>query len=489
MSSITDTYEMHAKQFPNKIAIHTMEQKISYQEWSDTIKKTALWLDTFQGSNETIGIFLPNGIPFLQFFAGAAAAGWISVLFDPKWNVVEIEKRLKISRPSILITSRKLKEKIQHLDTNIIVLEDFLETLQKIDIIPRKMIDSDFPFYMGFTSGTTGDPKAFIRSQHSWLASFQANVVDFQMNEQDLVLIPGALIHSHFLYGAISTLFLGGTVFLLEKFTPKQALSIIDTHPITTVFVVPTMIQAFIKENKRVTKPIKLISSGAKWEVHSKDQIQNLFPYLSRYEFYGASELSFVTVLTDQEHQLKPSSVGRPCFGVELQIRHENQELANPLEIGKIFIRSNMLFRGYLHASSDKIHCIADSDGWVTVDDMGYIDEDGYLYLVGREKNMILYGGINLFPEEIEKVISSHAKVKEVAVVGIKDEYWGQIACAVVIGEVTKTELIRFCKTSLSSFKIPRKWVFTNEMPYTISGKIARVTLKEQLESKVICHE
>jgi long-chain acyl-CoA synthetase len=369
------------------------------------------------------------------------------------------------------------------------VLEDFLATLQKIDIIPRKKIENDLPFYMGFTSGTTGEPKAFIRSQQSWLASFQANIVDFQMNEQEQVLIPGALIHSHFLYGAISTLFLGGTVFLLEKFTPQQALSTIETHSMTTVFVVPTMIQAFIKENRRVTKPIKLISSGAKWEEHSKKQIQQLFPQLTRYEFYGASELSFVTVLAQYEHHLKPGSVGKACFGVELQIRRENQELANPLEIGKIFIRSNMLFNGYLRESSTFIHSIADRDGWVTVDDMGYIDNDGYLYLVGREKNMILYGGINLFPEEIEKVISAHAKVKEVAVIGIKDEYWGQIACAVIIGNITKKELIQFCKHSLASYKIPRKWFFVDEMPYTISGKIARATLKEQLESKVMYHE
>ncbi|WP_318502499.1 AMP-binding enzyme [Bacillus sp. T3] len=101
---------------------------------------------------------------------------------------------------------------------------------------------------------------------------------------------------------------------------------------------------------------------------------------------------------------------------------------------------------------------------------------------------MILYGGINLFPEEIEKVISTHEQVEEVAVIGIQDEYWGQIACAVIIGNVTKRELIRYCKEALSSYKIPRKWVFVDKMPYTISGKIARAQLKEQLEREVMSH-
>jgi long-chain acyl-CoA synthetase len=115
---------------------------------------------------------------------------------------------------------------------------------------------------------------------------------------------------------------------------------------------------------------------------------------------------------------------------------------------------------------------------------MGYFDEDGFLYIVGREQNMILYGGINIFPEEIENVLSLHPDVEEVAVIGLFDSYWGQIVTAAVKGKASQLELKRYCKMHLSSYKIPRKWFFLNEMPYTTSGKIARAELINQIESE-----
>ncbi|WP_318502501.1 AMP-binding protein [Bacillus sp. T3] len=386
MGNITEPYAKHALQFPNKIALQTQEEKITYHEWANLINKTARWLDSFGDEHKTLGIYLPNGVPFLQFFSGAAAAGWTAVLFDPRWNPIEIERRFAISRPSLFITSRILLEKVKHLCTNIIMIEDCMEEILSFKEILPKKINADLPFYMGFTSGTTGEPKAFIRGHESWIASFKCNRFDFHMNEQERVLIPGSLIHSHFLYGAVSTLYLGGTVSLLKKFTSKQALSIIQAQSITTMFVVPTMIHAFLKEDITISQPIKLISSGAKWEDRSKELIHKKFLQLTSFEFYGASELSFVTVLSQNENLIKPGSVGKPCYGVELQIRRNNLELANPFEIGKIYIRSNMLFLGYLQHQLPTIHSIVDSNGWVTVDDMGYLDQDGYLFIVGREK-------------------------------------------------------------------------------------------------------
>jgi long-chain acyl-CoA synthetase len=488
MANITDTYDKHALHSSEKNAIVTMDESISFRDWNEKVGKTANWLQSLLLENKTVGICLPNGIPFLQIFAGASKIGWITVLFDPKWKLSEIEKRLRISQPSILITTRKMLQQINHLHPHIIALEDCLLEINKSNTHVTQSTDGTLPFYMGFTSGTTGEPKAFIRSHDSWVASFQCNIIDFKMDASDEVLIPGALIHSHFLFGAISTLYLGGTVVLLEKFLSGKALSVIGTHSISTVFVVPTMVHAFLKEEMIVTKKIKMISSGAKWEDNSKNLIANMFLNLEHYEFYGASELSFVTVLNHHDYKLKLGSVGKPCHNVELQIRKINNELANTNEMGKIFVRSKMLFTGYLTQRNSGIHSIQDKDGWVTVDDMGYLDDEGYLYIVGREKNMILYGGINIFPEEIEKVLSSHPDVEEVAVVGLSNDYWGQIAAAVIKGNASKKDLIRHCKISLSSFKIPREWYFIEEMPLTTSGKIARAQLIEELESKVMSH-
>jgi long-chain acyl-CoA synthetase len=486
MADITETYEKLTDCFPKKIAIQTLNEKLDYRTWHELVCKTANWLDSLDVTSKTVGLLLPNGIPFLQLFAGASMAGWIAVPFDPKWTEAELQKRLKLANPSVFVTTSKVFQQLKHIHPSIRCWNDCLQEIEQLSGIRAMSSKDRLPFYMGFTSGTTGDPKGFIRSQASWAASFEVNQIDFQISEQDMALIPGPLISSHFLYGAISTLYLGGTVFLLEKFSPLQTLDIIETQPISVVYLVPTMTAALIAEKRCIKKPLKILSSGAKWEEHSKQQIRRTFPNLKMYEFYGASELSFVTVLSNDDSIQKPGSVGKPCHNVEIQIRLENSLPARPNETGKIFVRSKMVFIGYL--KDGVIDSIEDENGWVTVHDMGYLDDEGFLYIKGREKNMILYGGINVFPEEIEKVISAHLDVKEAAVIGLYDPYWGQIVTAVIQGKVSSLELKRLCKQNLASYKVPRKWVFINEMPYTSSGKIARAKLKELLESKVESH-
>ncbi|TDK59792.1 acyl-CoA synthetase [Bacillus salipaludis] len=487
MASITDSYANHAKKFPMKTAILTATERFTYQEWYESVCRTANWFRSFHSFNRTVAILLPNGIPFLQLFTGAAAAGWTAVPFDIKWTELEVEKRLALSKASLVITTKNRISSVKnlHSPTKVFIWDECREEIQQGPAPETMPSNGELPFYMGFTSGTTGNPKAFIRSHNSWVASFACNRVDFKMDENDHVLIPGALIHSHFLYGAISTLYLGGTVYLLEKYIPSQAMRWIETAPITVLYVVPTMISSLFQAERTIERPLKILSSGAKWEDHSKRQVRSQFPNLTLYEFYGASELSFVTVLSDREMERKPGSVGRPCHNVKIEIRLPDSKLAKPNQTGKIYVKSKMIFSGYLEPNQNTVQAEHD---WLTVHDMGYLDEEGYLYIVGREKNMILYGGINIFPEEIEKVLSLHHEVEEVAVIGANDSYWGQIVTAVVKGTATKLELQRLCKEKLASFKIPRKWVFVDEMPYTSGGKIARRQVIELVESRVNNH-
>ena len=485
MAAITENYLKHAEISPNKIAIQTQSEKITYAKWQELITKTANWLDSHNLPTKTLGILLPNGIPFLQLFTGAASAGWIAVPFDARWTETELQTRLTLSGTSLVITTRDRQPFLKNLPSIVIAWEDCLEEITRTSASKGPTPDGALPFYMGFTSGSTGEPKAFIRSHSSWVASFDCTRVDFEIAENDTVLIPGPLIHSHFLYGAISTLYLGGTVSLLEKFSAKRTLTLIEMEPISVVYVVPTMVAAMIRENQVITKPMKILSSGAKWEENSKQQIRKFFVNIMMFEFYGASELSFVTVLSDDDSNRKPGSVGKPCHNVEIQIRRTDGKSANTNEPGKIYVKSEMIFLGYLPCKQESIR---DEHGWITVDDMGYLDEDGFLYIAGREKNMILYGGINIFPEEVEKVLSLHPDVEEVAVVGLSDPYWGQIVAAAVKGNAALVDLKKICRENLASFKIPRKWVYVNEMPHTTSGKIARPQVKKLIGSKVNVH-
>ncbi|MFC5589676.1 AMP-binding protein [Sporosarcina soli] len=489
MTTITGTYTNHATRHPDKIAIHTTSQTIHYREWSEMVCQTANWVDAITGTGATVGIFMPNGIVFLQLFSGIAMAGRTAATFDAKWKPAELEQRLTVSSPSVLITTKELAKRIPNTNAHIILWDDALEQISTCMPSCALTVDGETPFYLGFTSGTTGLPKAFVRSHRSWVESFACNQRDFHLDESDGVLIPGALIHSHFLYGAISTLYAGGTIYVMESFMPTLALQWMDALPVTAMFVVPTMVEAILKENILIRKPMTIISSGAKWEEGSKEKIRERFLHLTMYEFYGASELSFVTFLSDEGNRQKPNSVGLPFHNVEIQIRLENGNLAPAGEIGKIFVRSTMLFSGYLEPRTGTIQSMEDGEGWLTVDDMGYLDENGFLYVIGREKNMILSGGVNLFPEEIEAVLSQHPAVEEVAVVGLEDSYWGQIPVALIKGSAPKKELKRLCREKLSVYKIPRKWFFVDELPYTTSGKIARRQVQQFIEVEALIHE
>lgn len=479
MTTITGSYKKHMCKNPHKIAIQTSSEAISYGEWYQLVCKTANWLYSLTGPNKTIGIFIPNSIAFLQLFTGTAMAGCVAVPFDTRWKPAELNHRLSLSSLSVLITTKSLASRLTTKDLNVIFLDDAFEQIQKSDSIWNKEVNEDTLFYMGFTSGTTGIPKAFVRTHDSWVSSFACTRRDFHLGESDYVLIPGTLIHSHFLYGAVSTLYLGGTIYVMEKFSPLQTLKIMETSPVTAVYVVPTMVEAMLMKNSIIEKTLKIISSGAKWQEHSKRRILELFPHVTMAEFYGASELSFVSVSCHDENITKPQSVGKPCHNVEVEIRLPNKDRAKNGEIGKVFVRSSMIISGYIHPGLPTIQSIRDEDGWATVDDMGYLDENGYLYLAGREKNMILYGGINLYPEEIETILALHPNVEEAAVVGIDDPYWGQIPVAVIKGNARKMELKKLCKEHLAAYKIPRKWYFVNGMPHTSSGKIARIEVNK----------
>lgn len=485
MTTITNTYKRHSDTFPDKIAIKTSEETINFREWNELVCQTANWFQSVVSSNKYVGLFMPNGIPFLQTFLGAAKAGWIAMPLDSRWKETEITQRLDILQPSIVITTKNHVRKIQNIFQKVLVWEDCYKEIREMGVSEGDNHREDHPFYLGFTSGSTGEPKAFLRSHLSWINSFECTEFDFGVEEHDHILIPGSLIHSHFLYGAISTLFLGGTVYLLEKFSISQSISFLRRYPISVIYVVPTMLEALLKENGSIKKKIKVISSGAKWEEHTKKGILDRFDMFELYELYGASELSFVTVLTHQENKIMFNSVGKPCHNVDLQIRKPHNELAKTNEVGKIYVKSKLFFDGYIHKEEGTIQSIIDEDGWMTVDDMGYVNEEGYLYIVGREKNMILYGGMNIFPEEIEAVISTHPDVEAVAVIGVSHPYWGQIVTACIQGKTNRKELRKFCKATLASYKIPRAWHFIDIIPLTTSGKIARPFIQEIIEGEV----
>ncbi|MBE7101480.1 AMP-binding protein [Bacillus cereus] len=485
---ITKEYKKHASLQPNKIAIKENDRVLTYKDWYESVCKVANWLNEKESKNKTIAIVLENRVEFLQIFAGAAMAGWVCVPLDIKWKRDELKDRLVISKPDVIVAEQYRLNDISCEEGRIIEIEEWKEMIENYLPTYHSVENvQDAPFYMGFTSGSTGKAKVFLRAQQSWVHSFDCNVHDFRMKKEDSILIAGTLVHSLFLYGAISALYVGQTVHVMRKFIPDQVLNKLETENISVMYTVPTMLESLYKEHRIIEDEMKIISSGAKWEAEAKEKIKRIFPYAKKYEFYGASELSFVTALVDEESERRPNSVGKPCHNVQVRICNEAGEEVQLGEIGTVYVKSDQFFMGYI--LDGVLVPDLSEDGWMTVRDVGYKDEEGFIYIVGREKNMILFGGINIFPEEIERVVQTHPAVEEIVVVGVEDSYWGEKPVAIVKGSATKQQLKSFCLQRLSAFKIPKEWYFIDGIPYTNSGKIARVAAKNMIKNQESMYE
>ncbi|HDR7765993.1 MULTISPECIES: acyl-CoA synthetase [Bacillus cereus group] len=485
---ITKEYKKHASLQPNKIAIKENDRVLTYKEWFESVYKVANWLNEKESKNKTIAIVLENRIEFLELFAGAAMAGWVCVPLDIRWKQDELKERIAISNPDMIVTEQYKLNDLLDEEERVIEIDRWKQIIEN-SLPTEHIVESlqDAPFYMGFTSGSTGKAKAFLRAQQSWVHSFNCNIHDFHMKKEDSILIAGTLVHSLFLYGAISALYIGQTVHIMRKFIPKQVLDKLEMEHISVMYTVPTMLESLYKEKRVIENDMKIISSGAKWEAEAKEKIKSIFPNAKKYEFYGASELSFVTALVDEESNRKPNSVGKPCHNVQVRICNGAGEEVTKGEIGTVYVNSDQFFMGYI---LDKVLVPElTADGWMTVRDVGYKDEEGFIYIVGREKNMILFGGINIFPEEIESVLHEHPAVDEIVVIGVEDSYWGEKPVAIVKGSATKQQLKSFCLQRLSSFKIPKEWYFVDEIPYTNSGKIARMAAKSIIENREKIYE
>lgn len=487
MIRITESYAVHAEMKRDQIAIIDEQESITYQDWYERVQRAAQWLQGTAYQQKRIAFLLSNGASFLQIFAGAACAGWTAVPLDPRWSHEECVEKLLLSEADLAIIEDRFMKRFEQgsMDMPILSLSEWKEKISLLTDSPYSNFDTekDPVFYMGFTSGSTGSPKAFIRRQQSWIESFRMTTASFGITHQDHVLILGTLLSSHFLYGAISTLYFGGTVTLLEKFVPVKAKKALETGDITVMYTVPTMtetlqqIDAFGGDN-----PLLVMSSGADWSISSKQQLVTNYPHVTFFDFYGTSELSFVSYLSSNDFLQKPSSVGRPFSSIRVEVRRADQSVCEPNETGRIYVKSPMTFSGYLYEEKPL-------QEWLTVYDMGWLDEDGYLYMSGRENGMIVYGGLNIFPEEIERVLNEQQTVKRSIVVGVPDPYWGEIPIAIV-EQVQQLKAVRQAvKEKLAAYKVPKKWLVIDQMIETSGGKIARVSMKRWAEEQLSCKQ
>lgn len=505
---------------------------------SNVLKSNTLGRHPIYRLRPCIALLIPNRVEFLEIFLGTALAGGVAMVLNPDWPRDRIHRILTRWTPDVLVAESSLLEMLRpnapcpHAEaicdpvsylnfqehegcqdktlrslemgssvmaialdasnnaSNDAPILDYHQWKAHASVLPQERSDSGTtPFYIGFTSGTTGLPKGVIRHHSSWVTSFQSGQVEFGIDDDDHILVPGTFVHSLSLYTAVEALVNGAILYGMPAFTPKAVLQQLTQAPITRVVAVPTLLTAIARAASReeMTFPAMrtIISGGSKLSSDLRTQLHTIFPNADILEYYGASELSFITLASSAE-SVPPSSVGRPFHGVEVSVRRDNGTAAAPGQIGWIGVHSEMVCSGYLDAADETGFRV--EDGWATVGDRGWLDEAGYLYLVGRERDMLICSGINVYPAEIEAVLLTYPGIEEAVVIGLPDDCRGDIICAVMTvdapmihREFNRPTLVAYLKTQLEPSKCPRQFFIVDHFPLTTSGKINRVELKRHV--------
>ncbi|MBK1842549.1 AMP-binding protein [Azospirillum sp. YIM B02556] len=472
--NLARAFALAAGRAPGHPALVFVDETVPYGTLLQQVRRAGAGVAALRrdGVPPRVALSLGNHPDLLVLFFGIVAAGGIVGLLDPKWSEAQTAAALDTLRPDLHLTTEAAAAWIAG---------------QPVDwAIPA--VDPKTPFLVGFTSGTTGRPKAFIRNQASWLATLEASRGEFGIGPDDIVLVPGPLVHGLGLYGAVEGLSTGATVRVQPKFDTTDAAAQLAECGITTLVVVPTMLVGILdaaeRDGHRFPTLRRVVCSGAKLAPAVHDRLAALCPDAAVLEYYGASELSFVSLRSSREGA-PADSVGRPFHGVELSLRNDD---GNPVERGRpgtVWVRSGMLSDGYLGTTDGAGY--RERDGWGTVGDYGWIDEEGWLRLVGRAGDMVITGGLNVYPAEVEATLRAHPAVAEAMVFGLPDPYWGDALSAVVWWRGTEraslADLRSWCQERLEAYKAPRRVFAAADMPLTGSGKIARADVRERAKA------
>jgi len=334
------------------------------------------------------------------------------------------------------------------------------------------------------TSGTTGTPKAAARSARSTGPLAIAGLLaTLPIRRRDVIVLPAPLFHSFGLLTLSIGSALGASFVLPDKFDPKDTLRLIDEHDATAAAFVPVMIRRILDLPSRERRPEPkglraVLASGSAMSPELRAETRRLFGDVL-YDLYGSTEGGWVAVATPDDVRADARTAGRPVPGVEVAVFDDDGGRLPPGEHGTIHVRSSAMFDGYRSGESTP-----ERNGFLSMGDLGWMDDDGRLFVEGRADDMVVVGGENVYPAEVEQVLAKVPGVDEVAVLGVPDRHYGHVIAAFVVGSASESKVEAAAKKDLASYKVPRVIRTVDELPRTSTGKVLRRELAEQLDEK-----
>lgn len=517
-----DVLRVNAFKWPNKIGIKDLYKSYTFKQWDERSCRLANALaDMGMKKGDRFAVLAYNCVEWLEIYAAAAKGGFIVVPIMFRLSQPEMEYNIHHSECKIFVVqggtdskdgksfpwvemANKMRPNLPTVEKYVsfavdnphhegfISYEDAIGAASPAE--PATQVDGEDIWIIMYTSGTTGKPKGVMKSHRSLFAQYFIMIYDHDFRFDDTTLLVMPCCHINSLNYSFVNTWVGATImaYNMVSFDPESLLKTFSEHKITFTSLVPThyiMMLALpdkVKAKYDLSSIKKLLISSAPARRDTKLGILKMFPNSKLDEAYGSTEAGIVTILKPEEQLVKLGSCGREVIGGDL-IRLYDEEgnvITEPNKVGEVYSRSPMLLSGYWK-EPEKLSAAMRGD-YFSAGDMGYKDEDGYLFLVDRKANMIISGGENIFPSEVENCVGGHPKVKDVAVIGIPHEKWGETIMALVVlheGQTaTAEEISSFCRGKIAGFKVPKNVVFIEEqdMPRTANGKILHRVLREK---------
>ena len=486
--------EMTAESFPDRAMLSGPNGPITGAEVLARARGGAAWLKA-QGGETLVFCGLNGPALPVALFAGALA-GMPFAPLNYRLADAELRKLLARTAPSVAIVDADMMTRVDGVEGVTLITRDAFEAActdpsNRMADLPAS--DQDIAVLL-FTSGTTGEPKAAVL-RHGNLASYVVSTVEFMAAEEgEAALISVPPYHIAGISAILTGVYGGRRLVYLPAFTPDAWVDTVLTERVTHAMVVPTMLGRILDtlDARAITLPsLRALSyGGGRMPLPTIERSLKLMAHVDYVNAYGLTETSStVAVLGPDDHRnaiksqdamvrARLASVGRPLPALELEIRGPDGGVLPPGEAGEIYVRGEQVAGEYLHKK------VIGADGWFATNDAGYLDAGGYLFVEGRLDDVIVRGGENISPGEIEDVLRGHPRVRDVAVLGLPDDQWGERIAAVLVcdGEIpATTELADWVKAKLRSTKTPETWEFRRELPYNETGKLLRRVLKTEL--------
>jgi len=490
---------------PEKLAIVAGDQKTTYRELNESANQIAnALIDHGLTQDQNISIFSANHFDYPTIYFGAAKSGAVLAHLSTRFSAGELMHVINKTDISTVFVNVSLLENLMSVTENtpelsrIIVFggpapaEKSIETLESF-IADASVSEPDVDiaetdaFAITYTGGTTGFPKGVVVNHASRVIGSVRAEREFDMRPDDAMCCSTPLFHIAGLFVWFQTAIkIGSTCVMMPAWNPDEFIDMVENRGVTSAFLVPTQVNSVISHPEFTAERLKnwryCNFGGAPTSVAQLERMLAALPDMVWQEQYGQSEAGNLTVRPPEFNLSKSNSIGRAYSDLELAIFDRDDKPLPTGEPGEVVTKGPHKMIEY-YKDPQQTKDVFTADGWLKTGDIGYLDEDGFLFLVDRSKDMIISGGENVYPTEIEDALYTHEAVNECAVFGIPDDHWGELPAAHVVLEAGKTiteeELIDYCAAAIARHKRPRLVKFVDSLPKTAVGKIQKNAIKE----------